>query len=61
MHTVPVGIPLLSTDCLADVTTIHKEIARVVPEGVVDESGHLHEIDILVCATGFNLAFVPPL
>jgi cation diffusion facilitator CzcD-associated flavoprotein CzcO len=43
------------------VTICHKEIARVIPEGVVDEDGHLHEIDILICATGFNLAFVPPL
>jgi cation diffusion facilitator CzcD-associated flavoprotein CzcO len=43
------------------VTTCHKEIARVIPEGVVDEDGNLHEIDILICATGFNLAFVPPL
>lgn len=43
-----------------NVTTVHKEIAKVVPEGVVDEDGTLHPIDILVCATGFNLAFAPP-
>lgn len=31
-----------------DVTTCHKEIAKVVPEGVVDDSGKLHKVDILV-------------
>lgn len=44
-----------------DVTTVHKEIAKVVPEGIIDEAGTLHEVDVLVCATGFNLAFAPPL
>ena len=42
-----------------DVTTCHKEIAKIVPEGVVDESGKLHEVDVLVCATGFKVAFKP--
>lgn len=44
-----------------DVTTCHKEIAKIVPEGVIDEDGQLYEIDILVCATGFNIAFLPSL
>ncbi|KAK4936739.1 hypothetical protein LTR10_022463 [Elasticomyces elasticus] len=44
-----------------NVTRVHKEIARIVPEGVMDESGTLHEVNILVCATGFNLAFAPSL
>lgn len=43
-----------------NVTTIHKEIAKIVPEGLLDESGTLHAVDIIVCATGFNLAFAPP-
>ncbi|ORY17468.1 hypothetical protein BCR34DRAFT_621904 [Clohesyomyces aquaticus] len=43
-----------------NVTTVHNELAKVVPEGVVDDSGKLHKTDILVCATGFNLAFAPP-
>lgn len=42
-------------------TTVHKEIVKVVPEGVVDDAGQLHKVDILVCATGFNIAFAPPL
>ncbi|KAJ4288943.1 hypothetical protein N0V90_011285 [Kalmusia sp. IMI 367209] len=42
-----------------NVTTVHREITRVVPEGVIDSSGKLHKVDILACATGFNLAFTP--
>ncbi|KAE9965383.1 hypothetical protein BLS_007682 [Venturia inaequalis] len=42
-----------------DVTTVHKEIVEILPGGVKDESGKVHEVDILVCATGFNLAFAP--
>ena len=41
-------------------TTVHEEIDKVVPEGLVDSSGKLHEVDILACATGFNIAFTPP-
>ncbi|KAH5723270.1 hypothetical protein HBI17_248100 [Parastagonospora nodorum] len=42
-----------------NVTTVHEEISRVVSEGLIDDSGTLHEVDILVCATGFNMAFAP--
>lgn len=41
-------------------TTIHKEIAKVKATGVIDESGVSHELDVLICATGFNIAFNPP-
>jgi len=44
-----------------DVTTVHQEISKVVPEGLVGEDGTLYPVDILVCATGFNLAFAPSL
>ncbi|KAK6380739.1 hypothetical protein LTS17_004939 [Exophiala oligosperma] len=43
-----------------NVTTCHEEIVKIVPEGLVDGSGELHEVDIIACATGFNLAFAPP-
>ncbi|KIW94319.1 uncharacterized protein Z519_05635 [Cladophialophora bantiana CBS 173.52] len=43
-----------------NVTPIHNEIVKVVPEGLIDDAGRLHKVDILVCATGFNLAFAPP-
>ncbi|KAF2713478.1 cyclohexanone monooxygenase [Pleomassaria siparia CBS 279.74] len=42
-----------------NVTTVHKEIVKIVPEGVVDDSGKVHKFDMLICATGFNLAFAP--
>jgi cation diffusion facilitator CzcD-associated flavoprotein CzcO len=43
-----------------NVTTIHEEIEKVVPEGLIDGTGKLHEVDIIACATGFNIAFAPP-
>ncbi|KAI1630504.1 cyclohexanone monooxygenase [Exophiala viscosa] len=43
-----------------NVTRVHDEIAKILPEGLVDDSGKLHKVDIIVCATGFNLAFAPP-
>lgn len=36
---------LCSTD-LSDVTTYHREIGRVVPSGVIDDEGTLHELNI---------------
>lgn len=43
-----------------NVTIVHKEISRIVPKGLIDSDGQLHEVDILICATGFNIAFAPP-
>ena len=43
-----------------NVTTVHEEIEKVVPEGLIDGTGKLHKVDILACATGFNIAFAPP-
>lgn len=42
-----------------NVTTVHEEIEKIVPEGLVDAKGVVHEVDVLVCATGFNIAFAP--
>lgn len=42
-----------------NVTPIHKEITKIVPEGLIDSDGTLHKVDIIACATGFNLAFAP--
>lgn len=43
-----------------NVTTVHSEIDRIIPEGVVDSTGKVHELDVLICATGFEIAFAPP-
>jgi hypothetical protein len=34
-------------------------ITKIVPEGLVTEGGKLHKADVLVCATGVNVAFKP--
>ncbi|EEY17853.1 4-hydroxyacetophenone monooxygenase [Verticillium alfalfae VaMs.102] len=34
-------------------------IKQIVPEGIITADGETHKIDILVCATGFNVAFRP--
>ncbi|OAG35207.1 hypothetical protein AYO21_10605 [Fonsecaea monophora] len=42
-----------------NVRYIFDEIAEIVPEGLRDAKGELHEVDIIACATGFNIAFTP--
>jgi cation diffusion facilitator CzcD-associated flavoprotein CzcO len=37
-----------------NVRPIFGPIARIEPDGVVDAEGHLHELDVLVYATGFD-------
>lgn len=34
-------------------------IEKIVPEGIVTEDGAVHKLDVLVCATGFQVAFRP--
>ncbi|KIX04808.1 uncharacterized protein Z518_05679 [Rhinocladiella mackenziei CBS 650.93] len=42
-----------------NVTTIHDEIVKVVSEGLIDATGRLHEVDMIVCVTGFDVSFKP--
>ncbi|ROT36335.1 FAD/NAD(P)-binding domain-containing protein [Sodiomyces alkalinus F11] len=42
-----------------NVKTVFGGIKKIVPEGIVTEDGEVHKMDILVCATGFNVAFRP--
>ena len=39
-----------------DVTLETGKIARITPTGIVMEDGTEHEIDVLICATGFDVA-----
>ncbi|MGW0816994.1 flavin-containing monooxygenase [Streptomyces viridiviolaceus] len=39
-------------------TVVTAGLARVVPEGIVDEDGVLHELDVIVYATGFTLEYL---
>lgn len=38
-----------------NVALVTEGITEVVPEGVRTADGHLHEIDVLICATGFKV------
>jgi cation diffusion facilitator CzcD-associated flavoprotein CzcO len=42
-----------------NVEPVYGGISKIVPEGIVGEDGRVHKMDILVCATGFNVAFKP--
>jgi len=42
-----------------NVETVFGGIREITPRGIISEDGTEHEFDILVCATGFNVAFKP--
>ncbi|KAK6432568.1 hypothetical protein LTR95_011266 [Oleoguttula sp. CCFEE 5521] len=42
-----------------NVQPIMQGIKKIVPEGIVTADGELHKMDVLVCATGFQVAFRP--
>jgi cation diffusion facilitator CzcD-associated flavoprotein CzcO len=42
-----------------NVKTVHSEITRIMPEGLMDETGKLHSVDVIICATGFDVSFKP--
>jgi len=42
-----------------NVEVIHESVMRLTETGIVDESGMEHEVDVVVCATGFNTSFTP--
>lgn len=42
-----------------NVEPVYGGCQKIVPEGIIDDQGTLHKMDILVCATGFNVAFKP--
>lgn len=42
-----------------NVTPVFDHIKRIVPEGIETVDGKVHKMDIVVCATGFQVAFQP--
>ena len=42
-----------------NVSLVTDKIDRVVPKGVVTETGEIIKLDIIVCATGFDMSFSP--
>jgi cation diffusion facilitator CzcD-associated flavoprotein CzcO len=42
-----------------NVEPVLSNVVRITPAGIVTEDGTEHKMDILVCATGFKVAFKP--
>ncbi|KAE9408295.1 FAD/NAD-P-binding domain-containing protein [Gymnopus androsaceus JB14] len=42
-----------------NVTVFTKMFQRITPKGFIDDEGNEHEVDAIVCATGFNTSFIP--
>lgn len=42
-----------------NVETVHKSVVRLTETGIVDDSGIEHEVDVVICATGFDTSFTP--
>ena len=53
------GEGYLETLVKEHVTTVHDEIVKVTPKGIVTADGVEHEVDFLACATGFHVAYLP--
>jgi cation diffusion facilitator CzcD-associated flavoprotein CzcO len=43
-----------------NVTMFTKEMQRITEKGFVAADGTEHEVDVIICATGFNTSFIPP-
>lgn len=41
-------------------TCFTEEMQTVTPRGFIDATGTEHEVDVLVCATGFDTSWIPP-
>lgn len=45
---------------IADNTTVDfSGIEEIVGSGIRTKDGKLHEFDVIICATGFDIGFVP--
>lgn len=42
-----------------NVQVVTESCVRVTSDGVVDESGNEYKVDVIVCATGFDVSFTP--
>lgn len=56
------SVPFFEAVQRPNVSVITDKIERIVPEGVVTADGTVHQLDVLVCATGFDShAFLRPI
>jgi cation diffusion facilitator CzcD-associated flavoprotein CzcO len=53
------GVGYLESLTQPNVRVVTDPIARVVPTGLVTQSGETIEVDAIVCATGFDVSFRP--
>lgn len=53
------GVGYLSALTQSNVQTVTTGIEEICPEGIKLANGELIEVDAIVCATGFNLSFIP--
>ena len=42
-----------------NVQVVTESVVKFTKNGVVDESGHEHLVDVVICATGFDVSFTP--
>lgn len=49
----------LETLCQPHVSPVFDPMIKVVPEGIVTADGKKHELEMIACVTGFNVAFIP--
>jgi cation diffusion facilitator CzcD-associated flavoprotein CzcO len=42
-----------------NVQVVTESVIKFTKNGVVDESGHEHVVDAVICATGFDVSFTP--
>lgn len=53
------GVGYLEALSKENVEVVHGGIDRITEKGCVTESGKEYELDVLICATGFNVSFRP--
>lgn len=53
------GNGFLEALCRDKTTALTKEIQKVTASGFVDSEGKAHEVDTIICATGFDTSFRP--
>ncbi len=42
-----------------NVKPVHDAIVKITPKGIMTSDGTEHEVDIIACATGFHVAYLP--
>lgn len=53
------GEDYLESFSLPNVKPVHDAITKITPNGLMTADGTEHEVDIIACATGFDIAYLP--